>query len=414
MEEWKSYKLGEISTIQTGPFGSQLHQSDYVESGVPCIMPTNIGRMLDFQLADIAHITEDDACKLSRHIVHEGDIVYSRRGDIEKCAYVSPEQDGWFCGTGCLKITINPNLAVPKFVAYLLSTTEIKSWIVGNAVGTTMLNLNTAVLSDVPLSLPSLQTQKRCVRILDSLESKISLNNRINHNLEEQAQALYKSWFVDFEPFRDGEFVDSDLGLIPVGWRSMRAEDICPINIGKTPPRKESEWFSANKDDYTWVSISDMSDCGTYIDSSSETLTHEAIRKFNIAIVPAGSVLLSFKLTIGRVAIANKELTTNEAIARFVTNSPALTNYLYLALKNYDYSKLGSTSSIAIAVNSKIIKAMPLVYPGRDVVNKFAGIVAGLFEEIKKRQRENKVLAEIRNSALPRLMSGDSLPYLNC
>ena len=188
MEEWKSYKLGEISTIQTGPFGSQLHQSDYVESGVPCIMPTNIGRMLDFQLTDIAHITEDDACKLSRHIVHEGDIVYSRRGDIEKCAYVSPEQDGWFCGTGCLKITINPNLAVPKFVAYLLSTTEIKSWIVGNAVGSTMLNLNTAVLSDVPLSLPSLQTQKRCVRILDSLESKISLNNRINHNLAAQVK----------------------------------------------------------------------------------------------------------------------------------------------------------------------------------------------------------------------------------
>jgi type I restriction enzyme S subunit len=183
MEEWKSYKLGEISTIQTGPFGSQLHQSDYVMAGIPCIMPTNIGRMLDFQVEGIAFIKESDAKRLSRHIVREGDIIYSRRGDIEKCAYVSRDEDGWFCGTGCLKITINRQCAFPKFVAYYLSTSDIKSWIVGNAVGTTMLNLNTTVLSDVPIRLPSLQMQKEIVRVLDSLSDKITLNNRINHNL---------------------------------------------------------------------------------------------------------------------------------------------------------------------------------------------------------------------------------------
>lgn len=235
-----------------------------------------------------------------------------------------------------------------------------------------------------------------------------------NHNLEEQAQALYKSWFVDFEPFKGGKFVDSELGLIPEGWSVVSAEDICPINIGKTPPRKESEWFSAKDEDYTWVSISDMSNCGTYIDASSETLTPEAVRKFNIAIVPAGSVLLSFKLTIGRVAIADKDLTTNEAIARFVTNNSALTDYLYLALKDYDYSKLGSTSSIATAVNSKIIRAMPLLYPGSCVINEFAGIVEGMFKEIRKRQSENRILADMRDFALPRLMSGDKLPFVTC
>lgn len=183
MEEWKSYKLGEISTIQTGPFGSQLHQSDYVMNGIPCIMSTNIGKMLDFQADGIAFIKESDATRLSRHIVREGEIIYSRRGDIEKCAYVSKNEDGWFCGTGCLKITINRQYAIPKFVAYYLSTSEIKSWIVGNAVGTTMLNLNTTVLSDVPIRLPSLQKQNEIVRVLDSLSDKINLNNRINHNL---------------------------------------------------------------------------------------------------------------------------------------------------------------------------------------------------------------------------------------
>ena len=187
MEEWKSYKLGQISTIQTGPFGSQLHQSDYVNSGVPCIMPTNIGRMLDFQTEGIAYIKESDAERLSRHIVKEGEIIYSRRGDIEKCAYVSKVEDGWFCGTGCLKITIDSQIAIPKFVAYLLSTDEIRSWIVGNAVGTTMLNLNTSVLSDVPIRLPSMQRQKEIVDILDAFSNIITLNNRINHNLSVQS-----------------------------------------------------------------------------------------------------------------------------------------------------------------------------------------------------------------------------------
>lgn len=406
MEEWKSYKLGEIATIQTGPFGSQLHQSDYVESGVPCIMPTNIGRMLDFQVAEIAHISEGDALKLSRHIVHEGDIVYSRRGDIEKCAYVSQEQDGWFCGTGCLKITINPNLAVPKYIAYYLSTTEIRSWIVGNAVGTTMLNLNTSVLADVPLSLPSIQIQRRCVQILDSIENKIALNTRINHNLEQQAQALYKSWFVDFKPFKDGMFTDSEFGMIPAKWQIKHAEELCPINIGKTPPRKETHWFSRKMTDPIWVSISDMSNCGVFIDDSAEKLTAEAIKKFNVIIVPEDSVLLSFKLTIGRVAIANRPLTTNEAIARFVTNNKPLSLYLYLTLLNYDYSKLGSTSSIATAVNSKIVKAMPILWPGKDVVECFAGTIMSFFDEIKKRQSENRCLKSLRDIMLPEMLGG--------
>jgi len=228
-----------------------------------------------------------------------------------------------------------------------------------------------------------------------------------NHNLEEQAQALYKSWFVDFEPFKDGKFVDSELGMIPEGWHVVKAEELCQINIGKTPPRKETEWFSTNSGDVTWVSISDMANCGTYIEGSNETLTKEAIHRFNITLVPAGSLLLSFKLTIGRVAIASKELTTNEAIARFVTNNSSLTEYLYLVFKNYDYSMLGSTSSIATAVNSKIIKKMPILDPGTTILDNFSVCIGGMFEEIRKRQYENRILTQIRDTVLPRLLSSN-------
>lgn len=228
-----------------------------------------------------------------------------------------------------------------------------------------------------------------------------------NHNLEEQAQALYKSWFVDFEPFKDGKFVESELGMIPEGWSVKKAEEFCEINIGKTPPRKEHQWFSNDSSDITWISISDMGPSGVYISKSSEMLTKEACRKFNVIVVPEGTVLLSFKLTIGRVSIAAKELTTNEAIARFLASTDAMSSYLYLALKSYDYGKLGSTSSIATAVNSKIIKGMPLLYPPEDVIEKFGAQVKGMFNLIRTLQNETTSLNEQRDSLLPRLISGE-------
>ena len=227
----------------------------------------------------------------------------------------------------------------------------------------------------------------------------------INHNLEQQAQALYKSWFVDFEPFKDGSFVNSELGPIPEGWSIKHAADICTINIGKTPPRQEHQWFSNAIDAHNWVSISDMANCGVYISNTSERLTNEAVQKFNISLVPKDTILLSFKLTIGRVAISNCELTTNEAIARFLT-CPSLKYYLYLLLKNYDYNKLGSTSSIATAVNSKIIKSMLVLTPTDTVLNSFANCVDSFFENIRNRQIENSSLMSIRDSLLPKLMSG--------
>ena len=113
-------KLGHIAKIQTGPFGSQLHQSDYKPTGIPCIMPCNIGSNLNIICDNIAYISEEDLNRLAKHKTQEGDIVYSRRGDIEKCAYISSRESGWLCGTGCLKVSIDSTIALPKYVAYLL------------------------------------------------------------------------------------------------------------------------------------------------------------------------------------------------------------------------------------------------------------------------------------------------------
>ena len=395
MEEWKSYKLGDISTIQTGPFGSQLHQSDYVESGVPCIMPTNIGRMLDFQVAGIAHISEGDALKLSRHIVHEGDIVYSRRGDIEKCAYVSQEQDGWFCGTGCLKITINSNLAVPKFVAYYLSTDEIKSWIVGNAVGTTMLNLNTSVLADVPLSLPSIQMQKRCVQILDSIENKITLNNRINHNLEEQIQERFDSMIIS----------DNGLGYCQIA-------DYVDVNPKRSLRKNEPA---------KCVDMSYLSTSGPF-PSGWETKGYNGGMKFfngdtiMARITPClenGKVAYVNFLDDGEIAFGSTEfivLHAKEGVAPVFTYFLARNkNFVDYATKNMN----GSSGRQRVSGDTIGKYMIPVI--DSDSLNEFSGFATPAMDVIRNNSFESRSLAATRDALLPLLLSGElSISQMNC
>ena len=189
--------------------------------------------------------------------------------------------------------------------------------------------------------------------------------------------------------------------------KECRAEEYFDIAIGKTPPRKEHQWFTTNPDDVTWVSISDMGSCGTYINRSSEQLTREAVDKFNIRVIPDNTVLLSFKLTVGRIAITHGEMTTNEAIAHFKTDKPYINEYLYCYLKDFNYQTMGSTSSIATAVNSKIIKAMPFIVPTDNEVAQFHTVAGPIFAQILNNQLESDSLASLRDTLLPKLMSGE-------
>ena len=204
--EWSETTLGQLTKegggfIQTGPFGSQLHASDYVDEGIPVIMPVN---MVDnrVSLSDIARITEADAQRLSKHLVQEGDIVYSRRGDVTRKALITSDEVGMFCGTGCLLVRPG-NQVDPQFLKYHLSTPENQEWIIRHAIGATMPNLNTGILGDIPLRIPSKKIQKKIAEILGTLDNKIALNRQINTTLESMAQVLFKSWFVDFDPVID-------------------------------------------------------------------------------------------------------------------------------------------------------------------------------------------------------------------
>ena len=310
-------------------------------------------------------------------------------------------------------MTLGPNSIIVKlngnndFYYYWFKSRYGKHCIDSIVSGSAQPKFNKTHFKEMAIPVPPIKEQQKIASILSSLDSKIENNRKICANLEAQAQALFKHWFIDFAPFKDGKFVESELGMIPEGWRVSAAMDLYNINIGKTPPRQEPIWFSKNQNDVKWISISDLGKSGIFIMDSSEKLTKEAIKKHHIIVVPKNTILLSFKLTIGRVAICNSEMTTNEAIARFYLNDKSEMEYLYMYLKNYKYELLGSTSSIATAVNSKIIKKMCILKPSFEVIKKFHSVVNPLFERIRANIEENARLSTLRDTLLPKLMSGE-------
>ena len=376
--EWKEDVLGSVLEVKYGKDHKKLADGQYPVYGSGGLM-----RYVDSKLYD------------------GPSILIPRKGTLNNIMFV--ESPFWTVDTMFWSI-INTDKVDPKFLFYSICKRDFASMNVGSAVPSMTVN----ILNDIQISYPkNIEDQRRIASILSSLDRKIELNNKINADLEEMAQAIFKNWFVDFEPFKDGKFVDSELGMIPEGWKVGRLDDFYQINIGKTPPRKEHKWFSTNPADKIWVSIANMGNSGIFISDSSEYLTKEAVDSHNIIMVPRNTILLSFKLTVGRVAIADKELTTNEAIARFILSDDKYMEYLYLYLKKYDYNSLGSTSSIATAVNSKTIKGMQMLQPSDKIIDAFHIQVNPIFEKIRSLTKENSRLSTLRDTLLPRLMSGE-------
>ena len=341
-------------------------------------------------LQDLKSVDDE---KASKYLLKPNDIVFARTGASTGRNYFYDGTDGEFVYAGFLiKFSIDEKKVNPKYIKYFCQSKQYKDWINSFNTGSTRGNINAQTLGKMPIPLIERTTQDALVSILSSIDEKIKKNNEINNNLLEQVLTLYRNKFVDT--------ANNERAI-------CRADEYFDISIGKTPPRKEPQWFSTNPQDIDWVSISDMGTCGLYISNSSEQLTKEAVERHNVKVVPDNTVLLSFKLTVGRIAITNGEMTTNEAIAHFKTDKKEINEYLYCYLKCFNYQTMGSTSSIATAVNSKIIKGMPFVVPTDDELKEFHDFAAPMFAKIKTNQVETDNLTALRDTLLPKLMSGE-------
>lgn len=430
MKEWKTEELGGLvkaggGRIQTGPFGSQLHAADYVAEGIPCIMPTNMENNR-VRLDGIARITETDAQRLKRHIVKTGDIVYSRRGDVTQKALIHPTEDGYFCGTGCLLLRPGDKID-PTFLTYYLSTKTYQNWIVSQAVGGTMPNLNTGILERVSFTAPDKDTQQKIAKVLATLDAKIALNNRINTELEAMAKLLYDYWFVQFDfpmtaaqaaalgqaqlegqPYKSsgGKMVfNSTLKReIPEGWEVKELAEVeDKIVTGKTPSTKDRDNFVG---EIPFICIGDVRG-NMHVVETELTLSAKGANLQKNKFIPEGAICVTCIASPGLVAFATEDSQTNQQLNSIVCKSRENKNYLYFYLKDYfRHAKGAKTGNTFANMNKGDFSAITVLCPKKDSLQRFHELTDGAINSVLNNQKQNLELTTLRDWLLPMLMNG--------
>lgn len=391
---WEVRPIKEITEIVTdyvanGSFASLAENVTYKDEEDVAVLIRLVDYNNDFQ-GEFVFIDEHAYQFLGKSKLFGGEIIISNVGANVGKVFRCPQL--------AYKMSLAPNSVMVKFKGnddfyfHWLRGFNGQQMLKSIVTGSAQPKFNKTNFKEMLVPVPPIGEQNKIASILNTIDEKIEINKKINNNLLEQVLTLYRNKFVNTANNQRA---------------TCRADEYFDISIGKTPPRKEPQWFSTNSQDVTWVSISDMGTCGLYISSSSEQLTKQAVERHNVKVVPDNTVLLSFKLTVGRIAITNGEMTTNEAIAHFKTDKKEINEYLYCYLKCFNYQTMGSTSSIATAVNSKIIKGMPFVVPANDELEEFHGFAAPMFAKIKANQIETDNLTALRDTLLPKLMSGE-------
>lgn len=400
---WIRTTIGEHCTVTSS---KRFHLSERTTSGVPFYCSKEIIQKCSGQeITECDFISEElyEEVKRSYGVPVEGDLLVTTRGTIG-VPYVYKKEDKFYFADGNLTWLkdFSDSLSV-RFLYYWFKSHEGQKKIDAIAKGTAQKAVPIAGIKKLDICLPPIDLQYRIADILSAYDDLIENNQKQIKLLEEAAQRLYKEWFVDlrFPGYEHTPVVDG----VPEGWKKNRADTFFEITIGKTPPRAETQWFTDGKNGIPWLSISDMGSAYTYAYETAEGLNGEAIERHNVKVVPEGTILLSFKLTVGRVAIAGTQMCTNEAIAHFRIKQEYLREYVYCYLKEFHYDTLGSTSSISKAINSKIIKAMTFVMPDERIIKEFSAMCQPIFEQIKNRQRTVLRLIDSRDRLLSKLMS---------
>ena len=395
--KWALKTLDELGYVGRGKSRHRPRNAEHLYGGIYPLIQTGDIQKANFYINDYSQTYSEDGLAQSK-LWKAGTMVISIVGaNTAETAILGI--DACFPDSVIGFIPDN-NEADVKFVKYNLEC--IKGHLKSISEGTARENLSLEKLLSLRLPIPPLPTQRRIASILSAYDELIDNNLRRVRLLEEAAEMIYRNQFGFFKP-------SSEIYKIPEGWNVKRADEVFIINIGKTPPREQSEWFNDTGSSVKWVSIKDINNSLVFILETNETVTEMAVSKFNMNVALSNTVIMSFKLTVGKVSITTEEVVTNEAIAHFniADESKMNSEYIYFYLKNFPYDSLGNTSAIGTAINSKIVKSIPVLLPKSSIMQEFGQKVKPNFLQIKNLLKQNTKLREARDILLPRLMNGE-------
>jgi len=421
-KDWDVVSLAAIKAkkkfaIVDGPFGTQLHSNEYVDFGVPVVRVNNLSFDGRFLTDDLAYISEDKFNELNRSAIYPGDIVIAKTGaTIGKLAIFPDTYSHGLVASSCLKLTVDKEKADIRYVFYFLMSTKGQVQVKNLAYGSTRDTINLTPFSEIKLPLPPLPEQRAIAHILGTLDDKIELNRRMNQTLEAMAQALFKSWFVDFEPFRNQSMQDSPLGEIPMGWRVVSIKDIAE-RVGMGP-------FGSSIKVETFVPEGIPIISGQHLNQTLLEDNHynfitplhaEVLKNSNVF---RGDIIFTHAGNIGQVAY----IPETSQYERYVISqrqfylrcdltkiSPVFVVYFFKTPQG-QHALLANTSSTGVPSISQpvsYLKTIKLVIPPKSLIDTFHRIVREFHLKIANNVSQAKTLASIRDTLLPKLLSGE-------
>ena len=405
MEKWKEYRLGDICTKIGSGSTPKGGKEAYLGGNTSLIRSQNV---LDFSFSwdGLAYINDEQATKLNGVEIENGDVLLNITGDSVARACIVPES--------ALPARVNQHVSIVRGDATIVLNDYIlyflqfqKTYLLSLSQGGATRNaLTKGMIEDLLIPLPPLSKQAEIVHVLKSLDDKIGVNRKINDNLEQEAQALFKSWFVDFEPFKNGEFVESELGMIPKGWRVECIEDLSQkMASGGTPKSLNKDYYLGN---IKWYSTKELKDC--FLFDSEKHISEDALKNSSAKMFPEGTVLMAIYAspTVGRLGILTNPATFNQAAVGIVPKENVGSEFIYLSLLS-ERTKLNNLASGAAQqnLNVGIVKNYNILVPEQKALDRFNRLARSYFLLLKKNTEESRRLAELRDTLLPKLMSGE-------
>lgn len=381
--------LRELADIQTGPFGSQLHKEDYVADGTPIVTVEHLGNKM-FSEQNLPRVSNTDKNRLKKYVLKQGDIVFSRVGSVDRCSYVDQKHDGWMFSGRCLRVRPTSEID-SEYLYYYFCLEETKQFVRNIAVGATMPSINTKLLGEVVVTFPELEQQKRISGILSAIDSKIEVNQKINDNLEQQAATYFQELFIN--------------NANPV-WQISTISDLGTVVGGSTPSKTKPEYYTNNG--IAWITPKDLSiNKSKFISHGENDITELGLKNSSATVMPKGTVLFSSRAPIGYIAIAPNEVTTNQGFKSVIPYSEIGTAFVYFFLKHsLPVIESAASGSTFKEISGSAMKNIPAIIPDRNTLDQFNSFCAPIFAQQKILEEQNHSLAMLRDSLLPKLMSG--------
>ena len=399
MEEWKEYKAidfcqnvtdGTHDSPKPKDEGHYLITSKHLKDGY-----------IDFSTAN--KISEDDYQKIiQRSKVEQYDILYSMIGTIGNiCQVVDDRVDFAVKNMGIFKM--GGNQLKSKWLYYWFKTPFSNEYVNSRLAGSTQSYMTLKSLRDFPVYAPNEEKITKIVNILSSLDDKIEVNRRINEQLEELVGALFKSWFVDFEPFKDGEFVESELGMIPKGWKVGKFTDIVEIKGGGTPKTDIAEYWNGDIPFFTPKDINDV-----FCIDTEKNITDLGLLKCSSKLYCKNTVFITARGTVGKVCMAGRNMAMNQTCYALIGKEKYGQHFIYMQTINIvERMKKKANGAVFSAITTRDFDSEKIIIPSLDVVNDFLIKIEPLYESILHNQQEITHLTTLRDTLLPKLMSGE-------